>query len=67
MKVYKQIISNLESKVTALTEQIAQFNERADHANLQVQDIAIKAIEGASRQRYFQPEKLPENSKSTNS
>jgi hypothetical protein len=65
IKVYKQIISNLESKVTALTEQISQFNERADHANLQVQDIAIKAIEGASRQRYFQLEKLPENSKST--
>lgn len=65
IKVYRQIISNLESKVTALTEQIAQFNERADHANLQVQDIAIKAIEGASRQRYFQLEKLPENSKPT--
>lgn len=40
--------ANLETQI------IGQFNERANQANLQVQDIAIKAIGGASRQRYFQ-------------
>ena len=54
IKVYKQIIANLEAKVDNLEMQIGQFNERANQANLQVQDIAIKAIDGAARQRYFQ-------------
>ena len=67
IKVYKQIISNLESKVTALEEQIGKFTERASHATLQVQDIAIKAIEGASRQRYLQVEKISESNRSTTS
>lgn len=40
--------ANLETQI------IGQFNERANQANLQVQDIAIKAIGGAPRQRYFQ-------------
>lgn len=65
IKVYKQIISNLESKVTTLEEQIGKFTERANHATLQVQDIAIKAIEGASRQRYLQVEKTSESNRST--
>lgn len=67
IKVYKQIISNLESKVTALEEQIGKFTERANQATLQVQDIAIKAIEGASRQRYLQIEKSLESNRSTTS
>ncbi len=64
-KVYKQIITNLETKVTNLEAQIGQFTERANQANLQVQDIAIKAIDGASRQRYFQLEKTVEVTKPT--
>jgi hypothetical protein len=43
----------LEAKVANLETQIGQFNERANQANLQVQDIAIKAIDGASRSGIF--------------
>ena len=57
IKVYKQIIANLETKVTSLETQIVQITERANQANLQVQDIAIKAIDGAARNRYIQLEK----------
>jgi hypothetical protein len=60
IKVYKQIILNLEAKVANLETQIEQFTDRANQANLQVQDIAIKAIDGASRQRYIQIEKTME-------
>jgi len=59
-KLYQQTIGNLEAKVAKLEAQIGQFTERANQANMQVQDIAIKAIDGASRQRYFQLEKAIE-------
>ena len=59
-KLYQQTIANLEAKVAKLETQIGQFTERANQANIQVQDIAIKAIDGASRQRYFQLEKAIE-------
>ena len=59
-KLYQQTIANLEAKVAKLEAQIGQFTERANQANMQVQDIAIKAIDGASRQRYFQLEKAIE-------
>jgi hypothetical protein len=64
-KVYKQIIANLEAKVANLEAQIGQFTERANQANLQVQDIAIKAIDGAARQRYVHLEKGTEITKPT--
>ena len=57
IKVYKQIIANLETKVDSLETQIVQITERANQANLQVQDIAIKAIDGAARNRCIQLEK----------
>ena len=51
-KLYQQMISALEAKVTLLEAQAAHLADKTNQANLQVQDIAIKAIDGASRQRY---------------
>ncbi len=51
-KLYQQMIAALEAKVKHLEEQAHQAAEKANQANLQVQDIAVKAIEGASYQRY---------------
>lgn len=53
----------MEAKVANLETQIGQFSERANQANLQVRDIAIKATDGASGQRYFQLEKVVEGTK----
>jgi hypothetical protein len=63
-KLYQQTIAALEAKVLHLEEQVKQLSEKASQANLQVQDIAVKAIEGASRQRYLggYAEKLIETS-----
>jgi hypothetical protein len=52
-KLYQQMITALEAKVTHLEAQVKLLSDKANQANLQVQDIAVKAIEGASHQRYF--------------
>jgi hypothetical protein len=52
-KLYQQMITALEAKVANLEAQTRQLMDKSNQANLQVQDIAVKAIEGASRQRYF--------------
>src|SRR3990167_6990804 len=44
---------DLEAKVASLEMQIKQLTDKSNQANLQIQDIAVKAIEGASRQRYL--------------
>ena len=51
-KLHQQMISALEAKVSVLEAQSAHLADKTNQANLQVQDIAVKAIEGASRQRY---------------
>ncbi len=51
-KLYQQMIATLEAKVVHLETQAKQLADKTDQASLQVQDIAVKAIEGASRQRY---------------
>lgn len=55
----------MEAKVANLEAQIGQFTERDNQANLQVQDIAIKAIDGAARQLYVHLEKGTEITKPT--
>ena len=52
-KLHQQMIGALEAKVSLLEAQSAQLADKTNQANLQVQDIAVKAIEGASRQRYL--------------
>ncbi len=51
-KLYQQMITALEAKVAHLETQSKHLTDKTNQANLQVQDIAVKAIEGASRQRY---------------
>lgn len=52
-KLSKQIISSMESKIKEQDEMIRQLTQRANEAGLQVKDIAVKAIEGASSQRMI--------------
>ena len=51
-KLFEQMIAGLEAKVKHLEIQTRELTEKTSQANLQVQDIAVKAIDGASRQRY---------------
>lgn len=50
-RLNQQIIAALEKKIKEQDELIRQLTEKANEAGRQVQDIAIKAIEGASMQR----------------
>jgi hypothetical protein len=50
-KLYQQLIASLETKIKEQEEQIRQLTQKTNEAGLQVQSIAIKAIEGASTWR----------------
>ena len=50
-KLYEQRVAALELKIKEQDELIKQLTQKANEAGLQVQSIAIKAIEGASAQR----------------
>lgn len=50
-KLYQQKITALETKIKEQEELVKQLTQKANEAGLQVQSIAIKAIEGASAQR----------------
>jgi hypothetical protein len=65
-KLNAQIIVSLESKIKEQDELIRQLTQKATDAGLQVQSIAIKAIEGASAQRVYPPahEKSTESTRS---
>jgi hypothetical protein len=52
-KLSQQTIASLEAKIKEQEEQIRQLSQKANEAGLQVQSIAIKAIEGASAWRTF--------------
>ncbi len=54
-KLSQQIIKSLEAKIKEQDEQIRQLTQKAGEAGMQVQNIAIKAIEGASTWRGFTP------------
>lgn len=65
-KLHQQMIAALENKITQQDQQIKALTEKANHAGTQVQEIAVKAIEGASRQGFHyssQGEKPGEPSK----
>jgi hypothetical protein len=50
-KLNKQMVLSLETKIKEQQEQIRQLTQKANEAGLQIQSIAVKAIEGASGQR----------------
>ncbi len=52
-KLHQQMIATLESKIAQQDQQIKALTEKANHAGLQVQEIAVKAIEGASSRQGF--------------
>jgi hypothetical protein len=52
-KLFQQMIIALEAKVAQLESQVKHLSEKTNQANLQVQDIAVKAIESASLQRFI--------------
>jgi hypothetical protein len=52
-KLNKQVVAALEAKIKEQDAHIRQLTQKTDQAGQQVQDIAIKAIEGASSQRVF--------------
>lgn len=52
-RLNQQLISALETKIKEQEEYVRQLNKKADEAGRQVQNIAIKAIEGAASQRII--------------
>ncbi len=52
-KLSQQTIGALEKKLEEQEEQIRRLTQRADEATLQVQNIAVKAIEGALSTRII--------------
>ena len=51
VKLLQQTITSLEKKITEQEKQVEFLGTRAEHAGKQVQDIALKAIEGAAAQK----------------
>jgi len=51
-KLSQQMIITLEAKIKQQEQQIKELTEKTNHAGLQVQQIAVKAIESASGQRF---------------
>lgn len=54
-KLHQQMIGALEIKIKQQELLIKELTEKANHAGLQVQQIAVKAIESASGQRFCYP------------
>lgn len=60
-KLYEQKVGALEAKIREQEDLIKQLTQKANEAGIQVQNIAIKAIEGASSQRVtFEKERVKE-------
>ncbi len=53
-KLLKQMITTLDMKIKEKDGLIEQLTQKSNQATLQIQDIAVKAIEGASMSRNFQ-------------
>jgi hypothetical protein len=51
-KLSQQMITTLEAKIKQQEQQIKELTEKTNHAGLQVQQIAVKAIESTSGQRF---------------
>lgn len=54
LRLLKQTITGLEAKVQEKDALIEQLTQKSNQATLQIQDIAVKAIEGASASRAYQ-------------
>jgi len=52
-KLYHQRVTGLEAKIAQQEQHIKELTESAHHAGRQVQEIALKAIEGAARQPTY--------------
>ena len=52
-KVFSTRIQSLEVTVNNQNEQIARLTQQLEKASMQVQDIAVKAIEGSSHSKLF--------------
>lgn len=52
-KLSQQIIASLQSKIKEQEVLIKQLSQKADEATVQVQSIAIKALEGSTPARYY--------------
>jgi hypothetical protein len=54
-----QAIASLETKINEKDALIAQLTKKTDETSRQIQDIAVKAIDGASKMRVIReyPEK----------
>jgi hypothetical protein len=50
-KLNQQTVASLQAKIKEQEEQIHQLTRRADDAGTQVQNIAVRAIEGAAAWR----------------
>lgn len=53
LKLLKQMVASLESTIEQKNQQLTLLTEKANRATGQVQEIAMKAIEGASISRQF--------------
>lgn len=54
-KLYHQRVTGLEAKITQQEQHIKELTESAHRAGRQVQEIAVKAVEGAAQQRTYPP------------
>jgi len=52
-KLSEQIIASLQGKIKEQDALIKQLSQKADEATLQVQSIALKALEGSTPMRYY--------------
>ena len=52
-KLHQQMIASLEQKLKEKDAVIANLTSRADDAGKQIQNIAVKAIDGASKLRVI--------------
>jgi hypothetical protein len=66
-KLHQQMIAALENKIAQQEQHIQALTEKANHAGIQVQEIAVKAIEGASsvRQGFYPSHSSEKNSELT--
>lgn len=51
-KLHQHVVGALEAKIKQQDEHVKQLTDKTNQAGIQVQEIAVKAIEGAARQRW---------------
>jgi hypothetical protein len=53
IRLKDQIIASLQEKIKEQHEQLKEYTDKANRAEANVKDIAVKAIENASKVRMF--------------